>query len=60
MQAKGAEQGPKKCDRTNQERAMKEAFEIEFSEKWRDVPSAPEQRRGKQRAADYDREKISE
>ena len=39
---------------------MKKTFEIEFSEKGRDVPGAPEKRRGKQRAADHDREKISE
>jgi len=39
---------------------MKKAFEIEFQEERRDVPGAPEKRRGKQRAADYDREKISE
>ena len=60
MKPKGAEEGPKKCNRTNQQRAMEETFEIEFCEERRDVPGAPEKRRGKQGAADYDREKISE
>ena len=39
---------------------MKKALETEFCEERRGVPGAPEKRRGKQRAADYDREKISE
>ena len=60
MKPKGAQQGPKKCDRTDQKRAMKKTLETEFCEERRDVPGAPEKRRGKQRAADYDREKISE
>ena len=60
MKPKGAQQGPKKCDRADQERAMKKTFEIEFGEKRRDVRCAPEKRGGKQGAADYDREKVSE
>ena len=57
---KGAQQGPKKCNRTDQERAMEKTFEIEFCEEGRDVPGTPEKRRGQQRAPDYDSEKISE
>ena len=60
MKAKRAQKRPEKCDRTNQERAVKKILEIEFREKGRDLPGAPEKRRGKQCAADYDREKISE
>jgi hypothetical protein len=39
---------------------MKKTLETEFCEERRDMPGAPEKRRGKQCAADYDREKISE
>ena len=39
---------------------MKKILEIEFCKEGRDVPGTPEKGRGKQRAADYDREKISE
>lgn len=39
---------------------MKKVLEIEFRKKGRDLLGVPEQGRGKQRAADYDREKISE
>ena len=39
---------------------MKKTFEIEFSEKGRDVPGTPEKRRGQHGAGDYDCEKISE
>ena len=60
MKPKGAQQGPKKCDRADQERAMKKTFEIKFCEEGRDVPGAPKKRRREQSAADYDREKISE
>ncbi len=39
---------------------MEKTLEIEFCKKGGDVPGAPEKRGSKQRAADYDREKISE
>jgi len=39
---------------------MKEIFEIEFCEKGRDVPGAPEKGRREEGAADNDCEKISE
>jgi len=39
---------------------MKKILEIKFCEEGRDGAGAPEKRRGKQRAADYDCEKISE
>ena len=39
---------------------MEKTFEIKFCEKGREVLGAPEKRRGKQGAADYNREKISE
>jgi hypothetical protein len=39
---------------------MKKILEIEFCKKGRDTAGTPEKGRGKQRAADYDREKISE
>ena len=39
---------------------MKKVLEIKFCKEGRDRTGAPEKRRGKQRAADYDREKISE
>ena len=60
MKPKGAQQGPKKCDRADQERAMKKTFEIEFCEEGRNMPGAPEKRRREQGATDYDCEKITE
>ena len=60
MKAKRAQKRPEKCDRTNQERAVKKILEIEFCEKGRDLAGAPEKGRGQQRASDYDCEKISE
>jgi len=60
MKPKSAQKRPEKCERTNQKRAMKKTLEIEFCKKGREVPGAPEKRGSKQRAADYDREKISE
>ena len=39
---------------------MEKIFEIEFCEKGREVPRAPEKRRRDQGAADYDCEKVSE
>ena len=60
MKPKGAQQGPKKCDRADQERAMKKTFEIEFCEEERNMPGAPEKRRREQGAADYDCEKVNE
>jgi hypothetical protein len=60
MKPKSAQKRPEKCDRTNQKRAMEKTLEIEFCKNRRDVPGTPEKRRSKQRAADYDREKISE
>lgn len=39
---------------------MEKILEIEFCKKGRDAAGTPEKGRGKQRAADYDREKISE
>jgi hypothetical protein len=60
MKAKSPQQWPEKYDCTNQERAMKKILEIEFCEKRREMPGAPEKGRGKQRASDYDCEKISE
>jgi hypothetical protein len=60
MKPERAQQGPKKYNRTDQERAMEKIVEIEFCKKGREVPGAPEKRRCKQRAADEDSEKISE
>ena len=39
---------------------MKKVLEIKFGEEGRNRTGAPEKRGGKQRAADYNREKISE
>jgi hypothetical protein len=60
MKAKPAQQRPEKCERTNQERAMKKTLEIEFREEGREVPATPKKRRREQGASDYDREKVSE
>ena len=59
-EAKRAQERPKKCERTNQKRAMKKTFEIEFRKKSREVGSSPKKRRREKGAADYDREKVSE
>jgi hypothetical protein len=60
MKAKRAHKRPEKCDRTNQERAVKKILEIEFREKRRDLPGAPKKGRGKEGASKYECKKISE
>ena len=60
VKSKGAKQGPKERDGTNQKGAMKKIFEIKFCEEWREVSGAPEKGRGEQGAADYDCAKVSE
>ena len=59
-EAKRAQERPEKCERANQERAVKKTFEIEFRKKSREAGSSPKKRRREKGAADYDREKVSE
>jgi len=60
MKPKSAQKRPEKCDRTNQERAVKKILEIEFRENGRDMPGAPKKGRGKEGASNYECKKISE
>jgi hypothetical protein len=50
MNATHAQKRPKQHDRGDEQRAVKERFEIEFGQKWKPSMCRPEKQRGKQRA----------